>query len=1414
MVQYLGLYFNTILREPEELVTVLHTQGGRSSQLPVYYDAASGQDYLKCDICSKFYKIGKTRSTKAIVEHRGTPSCKKEKERFDRSLSNWREQRRAEKARHRSLASNTYLEVPTSPRIPHAHGASVISGNTHMPSTPGAGPSSTPRATHPTFTQTESYRHRTNFVIPSIDENTEIEDDRPTRNQSSTDDTPTRQRSRNNNSQSTSKSHLIPPCPGQWVHWVPGSIWDTYAYHQHERRTMPWTLEGINGEQVRLRSVDCEEYLTTEDDLNRGNCSACKGLVGSEVLSKFMSQATGDALPHTPWIYLNHYQAGKLMLDLLKRLRRTETKLRTKRMAHERLKSKVDDYKRLIMLLSQHKIGGVSTILSISIRNGASPAAIYSKLQRAIEGVYRPRSGWSTRQLDIAFLATALGGSRLLYVFQKEESYPSNSTVKRRKPIPELTVSTGVPDDPEISRNISSILGENGRPAPSSHLVGQTLMIDGVALEEACRYDHQNGCILGVCREHSSKAPNGLHVDSFQDIADLSKALSDNPAVCHHGKDGTVLALAPTTGHDNYYPSPLVLSPSCKSEVGDELSNWVARFLEIYRTHPDGERKHGPIFTLETDGESSFRSMRYKLGILEEIDPNSEIGKCLYSLPGFNHFTGRHGLVTTSDPKHIIKRFASMIRSKKGIQIADTFLTREDFKRTLQIMSGLTETQAYALLNPADKQNVPLAVNLLTHLLDGSKKAPPPSTEPNFAYRLRKIRFLATLLSYFLEPFMNINMSLSDQLKSLATYSHLLTAMHLKHRGGFMNSALFADSQSVVKSVFYTAARLKVLDPNLDYHILFEGSDRLEGIFSNVRTQDHARNFDILQLAHKLSVGAEINAIFERNPDLYQGHKRRNIRGSRAGDHLNPETWTGDVCVGDVDITQSYLAGRNTADRLLDEFSLDLEGHSVDWDTLFSNPQIDHLRPEGDYVGSRAVINETDADEDDDSNPQRLQGSLTRAVEVDSDEGTAGPGVDVDDDDDDEFEADNSNPLQESEAPLEEVLNPSTSRKRSPYFDVGLSKPRHIDALVAEYLVSERARKSIQRNLRVRDITINESIQRIHALNDPDGLPDQTHIMKRGDLGGFLVQLPDKICFAVGEVISFQQRSTQRELKSLPVNDLSASGTKSTTVTVQILHLTPANQEQHAGDDFDWSNEGVTSQKSYILRVPGAGFTPLEPAITAGESGDDIAWALKHRDLKSVMDECWASLSPGENDFLGNLTTLPKISIADCALPYSLSSTQTSGLYITPEANGTSSTPFQKLLGKDRIACKLCKAELKLTQMRDHVGKHILLALRVRDADFEWYLNDDEDISLGTIMQNVPSIGPNPCGWCGQEGKCKTHLTVRPGKSPSILSDCEYHYAGLRGIPLSRIAIGCRFFFGIQYTYDVWMPHFLGLMQI
>jgi hypothetical protein len=1007
---------------------------------------------------------------------------------------------------------------------------------------------------------------------------------------------------------------------------------------------------------------------------------------------------------------------------------------------NHRLQQKVNDYKRLIMLLSQHRIGGVSTILAISIRSGASPTAVYSQLQRAIDGLYRPHSGWTQREFDIAFLAKALGGTRLLYVLQKAENSPSNATLKRQKPIPELLVSTSTPDDPEVSQNIASILGKNGRQPPENPLIGQTLMIDGVALEEACRYDHQRGCVLGICREHSGRLSAGLDINSYKDILDLSHALYTTP-ICHHGKDGTVVAIAPVTATEDYFPVPLILSPSCKAETGDQLLQWVVRFLDIYHEHPDGEKRHGPIYTLATDGESSFRTMRYKLGVSEDVDPSSNIGQRLRHLPGFNRRTGPRGLLTTSDPKHIIKRFASMIRSTKGVQVGDTTLTREDFKTTLMVMAGLTETAADALLNPADKQNVPAAVKLLNELLRGSQlpeKDFPSHIEPHFRYRLQKIQFLVTLLSYFMNPFIDSNMTLSQQLQSLSTYAHLLTTMYLKHHGNFMNTALFADSQSVVKHIFYTATRLQLLDPKIDYHILFKGSDRLEGIFSNVRTQDHSCNFDVLQLAHKLSVGAEVNAVFQRNPDLYQGHIRRNLKGAGNNDHMNPKSWSGDVQVGNANITEEYLAGRHDADQLVANF-FPGSSYQILWDTLFSNPTSDHLRPEGDYVGSRAADMDGDA-EDDDSDNARLRGNLRTNIHEDAEVVVNDQVDDSDlDDEPDPASAEESTrrPADLDERPLESILNPTEIPRQSPYLDVGGSKPRHIDSLVAEHLVSDRAHKSIQRNLRVRDITVAESIQRMNVLNN-DGLSDSSNLVKHGDLGGFLVHHSNQICLAVGEVINFRKGSSKRDYKSVKIEELEiTSGPKIVTITVQVLSLSPAQNASKSTADFEWQwnqryirvqpeTRGITSQKTYTLRVQGPDFIPLDPSISLVDN--QAVWALKHSELTSVMTRCWTSLSPDDNEILTNIQRLPKvIGLNDHSLPYSLSDGSTPLVVLNPPTNISST--HTKHATADKLTCKLCRQSgIKLPKMREHVGRHILRALRVRDIDMEYIIDDIEGI--------------------------------------------------------------------------------------
>ena len=155
-------------------------------------------------------------------------------------------------------------------------------------------------------------------------------------------------------------------------------------------------------------------------------------------------------------------------------------------------------------MFSQHKIAGVSRILSLAIRNGASAESICVKLHHAITGTYSPKSGWTSNEIDVAFLVKAIGGPRLLYALQKAEGYPSLSKLRRRKQIAQLIVSVGVPGRPEIKRNISSFLGNGGRVPPTLPVVGQVIVIDGAAIEEAVRYDFQQNHLLGLCREHST----------------------------------------------------------------------------------------------------------------------------------------------------------------------------------------------------------------------------------------------------------------------------------------------------------------------------------------------------------------------------------------------------------------------------------------------------------------------------------------------------------------------------------------------------------------------------------------------------------------------------------------------------------------------------------------------------------------------------------------------------------------------------------------------------------------------------------------------------------------------------------------------------------------------------------------------
>lgn len=148
--------------------------------------------------------------------------------------------------------------------------------------------------------------------------------------------------------------------------------------------------------------------------------------------------------------------------------------------------------------------------------------------------------------------------------------------------------------------------------------------------------------------------------------------------------------------------------------------------------------------------------------------------------------------------------FATLLRNPKGIMVHDTNIQSHDVFEHLQALPSMGADTARQLLDPADKQNVPKAVHLIQSLLLlDSKKAKLPSS-PALLHRRHMLVFIAHTFGCFVLPFISVRFSLSDQLRSLATYAHLAAAMWIRHGSSFMTGALYADSQAIVRNIIIT----------------------------------------------------------------------------------------------------------------------------------------------------------------------------------------------------------------------------------------------------------------------------------------------------------------------------------------------------------------------------------------------------------------------------------------------------------------------------------------------------------------------------------------------------------------------------------------------------------------------------------
>jgi hypothetical protein len=126
------------------------------------------------------------------------------------------------------------------------------------------------------------------------------------------------------------------------------------------------------------------------------------------------------------------------------------------------------------------------------------------------------------------------------------------------------------------------------------------------------------------------------------------------------------------------------------------------------------------------------------------------------------------------------------------------------------------------------------------------------------------------------------------------------------------------DTQTMIKNIMFCIAKQKILDSSGKFYIFQTGTDRLEKGFGRVRMLgEHDSTMNYKQGIERFGHAEDIDAIFEKHSDWDSGPRRLKMTRVEHVDHLNPESWEGDLCVGNVSLVNSWKEGMEAARDVL-----------------------------------------------------------------------------------------------------------------------------------------------------------------------------------------------------------------------------------------------------------------------------------------------------------------------------------------------------------------------------------------------------------------------------------------------------------------------------------------------------------------
>ncbi|KAF7372190.1 hypothetical protein MVEN_00078300 [Mycena venus] len=263
----------------------------------------------------------------------------------------------------------------------------------------------------------------------------------------------------------------------------------------------------------------------------------------------------------------------------------------------------------------------------------------------------------------------------------------------------------------------------------------------------------------------------------------------------------------------------------------------------------------------------------------------------------------------------------TLIRSAAGMALCNRrIINPAVLTRFLVRLPDQSDDSVRKLLFPDDPQDVPRAVELMEAIIE-LLACDFGQVDADTAADLDSIRLLALILKSILTPFITPDMSLMEQMTHLSTYAHLTFTLFCMNRLMFMSNQLHAEAGS--------------------YAIPLE---RLFGKLCMLGGHNSVMSY--AQAIERLGQACDLQAVYLRQPDLDQGQRQISMKRSEGVDHLNMVSWTGHAIASDCHIPSAWDEGSKIAQGIFAK--LRFPPQSYNYAAIFSDPEIDMLRPFGD----------------------------------------------------------------------------------------------------------------------------------------------------------------------------------------------------------------------------------------------------------------------------------------------------------------------------------------------------------------------------------------------------------------------------------------------------------------------------------